>query len=284
MAGGKAKKNKELRGERGARAVEDEARFDLMETDEEVKGWETVLGEWISSSMGGQEVDDDEDGIVGPGAGGSGGADADQEDLPEQNPDSIDPESMILPAGFTKDLNASLPPSSTTLPSSLQPSPSSSKSKPSSFTRPSATQHSTTSSNLPQTQEELDAAQDEAIFLNSYIPRTLSEVYDPERDVGLVQGGKGGDLIYARSGGVGIVGVDRAGQKTIAEEEEEDGDEDNDEDGSEGSDSGEGFVEKGPRGKRHEDKDAKKVRLSLFSRSELWFFNYWQPNRSLTDA
>lgn len=104
------------------------------------------------------------------------------------------------------------------------------------------------------------AAQDEAVFLSSYIPRTLSDVYDPERDVALVKEGRGGDLIYARDGGVGIAGV---GADKIEEgDEDESEDEDGDEDGS-GDEDGEGAdpFNKKPRGHRHEDKEAKKVRL-----------------------
>jgi RIO kinase 1 len=89
-------------------------------------------------------------------------------------------------------------------------------------------------------------------------------VYDPERDVSLVQGGKGGDLIYARTGGVGIVGVDREARKIVEEDDGDEGSDGGSESGSDDEDGEDGeFVEKGPRGKRHEDPDAKKVCRSL---------------------
>ena len=143
--------------------------------------------------------------------------------------------------------------------------------------------------------------------MRSYIPRTLNEVYDPERDVGVLSRGEGAKLIYKDT--IGIVGPSegRKGEKgaapesvlssanakakarpdgtpkkgvTFADEaeravenagedggeggEDEDGgsEEEGEEsgDGEEDEEGGEGFKEKKPRGHRHEDKEAKKVR------------------------
>jgi len=122
-----------------------------------------------------------------------------------------------------------------------------------------------------------EAAQEDAVFLRSYIPRTLNEVYDPERDVDRLTRGEGKDLIYA--GVTGIVKVheenDEQGQnqekKVVKFEDAEDsrvdmeeggeGEEDgsDSEDGDEDKEGGE-FVERKPRGHRHEDKEAKKER------------------------
>ncbi|CCM03492.1 uncharacterized protein FIBRA_05626 [Fibroporia radiculosa] len=50
----------------------------------------------------------------------------------------------------------------------------------------------------------VNAAHEDSVFLRSYIPRTLNEVYDPERDVGALSRGEGGDLIYKDM--IGVVG------------------------------------------------------------------------------
>ncbi|KAI1789641.1 RIO1-domain-containing protein [Ganoderma leucocontextum] len=47
-------------------------------------------------------------------------------------------------------------------------------------------------------------ASDDAVFMRSYIPRTLNEVYDPERDVDVLSRGEGEKLIYKDT--IGIVG------------------------------------------------------------------------------
>jgi len=222
------------------------------EVDEEMEGWERVLREWIDGADGG-EVDETEDveGEEGTTTGGGGGGGAlvnVEESL--ANPFASASSSSTNPTTTPKS-SFHLPPSS-----SSGPSPS--------------------SSHLPKSQHEIDQAQDEAIFLSSYIPRNLSEVYDPERDVELVKRGEGADLIYARSGGVGIVGVDRegggkkSGKKVgfegIEEEERSEEEEDGEGSGSGSEDEegeGEEFEKGAPRGKRHEDRDAKKVSPSL---------------------
>ncbi|TXT15984.1 hypothetical protein VHUM_00487 [Vanrija humicola] len=47
-------------------------------------------------------------------------------------------------------------------------------------------------------------AVDDAVFFSSYIPRSLGEVYDPERDVELLRSGQGDKLIYAGVTGLQI--------------------------------------------------------------------------------
>jgi len=127
------------------------------------------------------------------------------------------------------------------------------------------------------------AAHEDEVFMRSYIPRTLNEVYDPERDVGALSRGEGENLIYKHM--IGVVGPkeSRKSQSPVGEgrsahteeakatvhfedsdnaegedsesEEGEDGDGDSDSD-----DQKEGFEERRPRGHRHEDKEAKKER------------------------
>lgn len=100
----------------------------------------------------------------------------------------------------------------------------------------------------------------ERVFRNVYIPRTLEQVYDVERDAEKVARGEGQGLIYKD-----LLATPDGGGGVKLEEEEED-DEEDDEEGDEDEDEEEVdehgnlvFKEKKPRGKKHEDKDAKKV-------------------------
>lgn len=140
----------------------------------------------------------------------------------------------------------------------------------------------------PKLQPE-DAQHEDSVFLRSFIPRTLNEVYDPERDVEKVRRGDTDGLIYAET--IGLVSqssridpdvkqttknkddgdrptaikvkdgeteeeqADYAGDETDSTNSMEDNDLEDDEEGK----STEGFVERKPRGHRHEDKESKKV-------------------------
>lgn len=104
-------------------------------------------------------------------------------------------------------------------------------------------------------QEDHDET-DDAVFMSSFIPRTLGEVYDPERDVDLVNAGRGEELIYSTLTGVDHTKPPASAYNSTpkdlqAEEESED-------EGTDQSDAGD--VHHQPRGHRNEDKDAKKVR------------------------
>lgn len=108
------------------------------------------------------------------------------------------------------------------------------------------------------TQEAEDV--DTAVFRQQYIPQTLEQVYDVERDAEKIRDGGGEDLVY------GDLLASGKGKPTPAAGD----DVDSDSDGSggvsvSGSESGEGedddrdpFEKKAPRGKRFEDKDAKR--------------------------
>ena len=116
---------------------------------------------------------------------------------------------------------------------------------------------------------------EEEVFRQSYIPRSLNDLYDPERDVAAVKRGEGSKLIYADT--IGLVEEDKkettSSSKavhfdgTVEDGSEEDGDED--EEGGSGeediSENDTDFKERQLRGHRHEDKDVKKVCLCLFS-------------------
>jgi len=134
-----------------------------------------------------------------------------------------------------------------------------------------------------------DAAHEDSVFLHSFIPRRLNEVYDPERDVEKHK--KGDGLIYADT--IGLVspsdpydsapkvkqpGMDENGEGRTGDEDGDVGSETDDGDGGSGEDSS-GFVEKKLRGHRHEDKDTKKASKSVLticrplSKLSLWYRN-----------
>ncbi|EIW67707.1 hypothetical protein TREMEDRAFT_21535, partial [Tremella mesenterica DSM 1558] len=109
---------------------------------------------------------------------------------------------------------------------------------------------------------------DEAVFMTSYIPRNLAQVYDPERDVELLRRGDHDKLIYA-----GITNLS-LGAKSQSHEVTGDENHSPGKTGDGGSDAGiersrsggdsAGESESGeehnraPRGFRHEDREAKK--------------------------
>ncbi|KAK0553717.1 Serine/threonine-protein kinase rio1 [Tilletia horrida] len=134
------------------------------------------------------------------------------------------------------------------------------------------------SDNAGTAPQQSQREKNDAVFAQAYIPRTLDEVYDPERDVEILRRPGGAkELLYASVTGMDQVskrtkqgdalGAARTDSATIEEDEEDDGsgsDDDSDE-GSEGDDDDEDDKEgsekvKVPRGHRHEDKDAKKER------------------------
>jgi RIO kinase 1 len=129
---------------------------------------------------------------------------------------------------------------------------------------------------------EVDAQQEDSVFLKSYIPRTLNEVYDPERDLEAVK--KGTKTIYSNT--IGVVNPKREATPLLTEgdapikgqgkpkvrfsasveledeirESDSLGDDDQEEEEeSEGSEDENEHREKKPRGHRHEDRDARKV-------------------------
>lgn len=131
-----------------------------------------------------------------------------------------------------------------------------------------------TSADGSSTTKAASSAQNDAVFMSSYIPRNLGEVYDPERDIEAINKGKGEDLIYA-----GVTGLNTQSASTKAAEGVEtpnaEGstdksrrpsvksvrfeDEEN-QDSEEGtSDSEDEDAERKPRGFRHEDREAKRV-------------------------
>ncbi|KAG6897642.1 hypothetical protein C0992_012621 [Termitomyces sp. T32_za158] len=110
---------------------------------------------------------------------------------------------------------------------------------------------------------------EDSVFMQSFIPRTLNEVYDPERDVEKLARGEGDGLIYAKT--IGVVNdatsipleedlieqtSSNPGENGSGSSEDSHVEDDNDLNGR----SNEEFEERKPRGHRHEDRDAKKER------------------------
>ncbi|GIZ45665.1 hypothetical protein CKM354_000882200 [Cercospora kikuchii] len=102
-----------------------------------------------------------------------------------------------------------------------------------------------------------DTEVDDEVFRQQYIPQTLREVYDIERDAEVINKGEGDGLVYQ----------DLLADKTVkngadhsesSEQDDEDDDADSEDDS--GSQVSESAFDKGPpRGKKHEDKEAKKA-------------------------
>ncbi|KAF8520148.1 RIO1-domain-containing protein [Hysterangium stoloniferum] len=122
---------------------------------------------------------------------------------------------------------------------------------------------------------------DDKVFLKSYIPRTLNEVYDPERDVDLVSRGRGESLIYSNI--IGVVGAtdglknmqintpinsvpeEVSGLGAGSQDNTDDDDVEEDDQyisGEEGRDDAT-IQDRRPRGHRNEDTDAKKRKKAV---------------------
>lgn len=104
---------------------------------------------------------------------------------------------------------------------------------------------------------------DNEVFRQQYIPQTLEQVYDIERDAHKLGEGQGDDLVYKNLLAEQVV-VPKDGKQ---DEEEQDGTEESEEgtgtdDDSDDDSEDESRFDKGkPRGKKHEDKDEKRVRF-----------------------
>jgi RIO kinase 1 len=122
-------------------------------------------------------------------------------------------------------------------------------------------------------EEERDET-DDAVFMSSFIPRNLGEVYDPERDVDLVKAGRGDELIYStltgvlgrstkETSGTGTASAARDDKEQVdAEVDSKTGADEDEDDENEHKDDENEYDTSKPRGFRNEDKDAKKVSQS----------------------
>lgn len=106
-----------------------------------------------------------------------------------------------------------------------------------------------------RTEEEKERLQNEdEVFRQQYIPQSLDQVYDIERDAEQIDRGEGDSLVYRA-----LLADKVTDPKAGAEGHDED--EDSEVGSDVDSDSSEWFVDdKAPRGHRHEDKEDKKAR------------------------
>ena len=96
---------------------------------------------------------------------------------------------------------------------------------------------------------------DTEVFRNQYIPQTLEQVYDVERDVGEVAKGGQDNLVYRDLLAEKLAPVADEGESANALDDESQDSTDNEDEGDKEVDP---FAKKAPRGKRFEDKGAKK--------------------------
>jgi RIO kinase 1 len=115
-------------------------------------------------------------------------------------------------------------------------------------------------------QDDIEANEvDTAVFRQQYIPQTLEQVYDFERDAEKVRSGKGDDLVYRDL----LADQSKPRQPLDGDEGESDqsggvslsGDES--ESQAEGHEGDDPFAKKQPRGRKHEDKDVKREHKRL---------------------
>lgn len=102
---------------------------------------------------------------------------------------------------------------------------------------------------------------DNEVFRNQYIPQTLEQVYDIEKDAQRLGKGEGGDLVYSNLLADQVVQPKAKGEEEASEEDSEvSSDESGEGAGLESGEDDESRPDKArPRGRRFEDKDEKKV-------------------------
>ena len=112
---------------------------------------------------------------------------------------------------------------------------------------------------LEETEEDnANVEVENEVFRNQYIPQTLEQVYDVERDVGEVARGGQDNLVYRD-----LLAEKLAPEVPVADDgasadAAEDDDQSSSDDEFENDQNADPFAKKTPRGKRFEDKDAKK--------------------------
>lgn len=109
--------------------------------------------------------------------------------------------------------------------------------------------------------DSISAEVDNEVFRNQYIPQTLEQVYDVERDAEQVIKGNGEHLVYR-----GLLAAKLAPEYPLEQDDlpqnsvdvEDDDSNDSSVSSGDGDNEKDSFTKKAPRGKRFEDKEAKK--------------------------
>ncbi len=109
-----------------------------------------------------------------------------------------------------------------------------------------------------ETEEDGQAEIDTEVFRNQYIPQTLEQVYDVERDVGEVAKGGQDNLIYRDLLAEKLASDAPATNDSHSADDVQDSQQPPSTAEEEDSDVEDPFAKKGPRGKRFEDKEVKK--------------------------
>ena len=109
-----------------------------------------------------------------------------------------------------------------------------------------------------ETEEDGQAEIDTEVFRNQYIPQTLEQVYDVERDVGEVAKGGQDNLIYRDLLAEKLASDAPATNDSHSADDAQDSQQPPSTAEEEDSDVEDPFAKKGPRGKRFEDKEVKK--------------------------
>ena len=131
---------------------------------------------------------------------------------------------------------------------------------------PSKTGPSLVSSLVDQMDDAQKEEAEDSVFRQSYLPRNLDEIADPERDADIVRSGQVHSLIYS-----GVTGLDDVYQKSEQKEHQSDKVDDNDESDieAENAESGvnksESEQEVGPDEQRSKEREERKVSFCLFS-------------------
>ncbi|KAM5376288.1 hypothetical protein ACJZ2D_005659 [Fusarium nematophilum] len=104
---------------------------------------------------------------------------------------------------------------------------------------------------------------DNEVFRNQYIPQTLEQVYDIEKDAQKVNQGEGNDLVYSNLLADQVIASKKQEEQGSTSDTDGEGaslqDEDDDDDDDSDSQDESRFEKGTPRGRRFEDKDEKKV-------------------------
>ncbi|KAK9467475.1 RIO1 family-domain-containing protein [Lipomyces arxii] len=103
------------------------------------------------------------------------------------------------------------------------------------------------------------ASMDDAVFRKIYIPQTLEQVYDVERDVARIKSGEGHDLVYKD---LVHLDINDSELSTDEDEAEDENESDEDEDEDDDSNASREFVDRPTvlKGKKYESKEDKKER------------------------
>ncbi|KAH7374469.1 RIO1 family protein [Plectosphaerella cucumerina] len=107
--------------------------------------------------------------------------------------------------------------------------------------------------NTEEDESSADVEVENAVFRSQYIPQTLQQVYDIEKDARQIEQGEGDKLVYKN------LLADTVVDKNVEEATDSDSDDDSGSGAELGSEDESRFEKGPPRGRKHEDKEEKKA-------------------------